>query len=238
MAPSVTPSPPGRPHEPSAETRGDHGRGRPDMHVEMELQKRALELLVAASRRSDVDRTGRRHEHVLVRRRWRLRASRKNQQGRSRERQRQQDYESPHRSHLSPGTRTGFIYRTASSCATARSCSPHVGQFGPVREVHHSERDRAEPRRIRPRPPRTCSECLEWQNACCLPDCAAGRSPRCRSGAAPSVSSLGRCAAGIVGDESLRDRTLVNDDETLGTDGDGLERVFLVPRKQREAVVL
>jgi hypothetical protein len=128
MAPSVTPSPPGRPHEPSAETRGDHGRGRPDMHVEMELQKRALELLVAASRRSDVDRTGRRHEHVLVRRRWRLRASRKNQQGRSRERQRQQDYESPHRSHLSPGTRTGFIYRTASSCATARSCSPHVGQ--------------------------------------------------------------------------------------------------------------
>jgi hypothetical protein len=93
------------------------------MHVEVEVQECALQLLIAASRRSDVDWTGRRHKHVLVRRRRRLRASGKNQQGRSHERQRHQDYESPHRSTFRQGAGTGFIYRTGRSCATALSCS-------------------------------------------------------------------------------------------------------------------
>jgi hypothetical protein len=73
------------------------------MHVEVEVQECALQLLVAASRRSDVDRAVRRHEHVLVRGRRRLRASRKDQEGRTHQRQRQQDYESPHRSTFRQG---------------------------------------------------------------------------------------------------------------------------------------
>jgi hypothetical protein len=73
------------------------------MHVEVEVQECALQLLITASRRSDVDWTVRRHKDVLVRRRWRLRASRKNQQGRSHERQHHQDYESPHRSTFRQG---------------------------------------------------------------------------------------------------------------------------------------
>jgi hypothetical protein len=73
------------------------------MHVEVKVQECALQLLIAASRRSDVDRTVRRHKHVLVRGRWRLRASRENREGRTHERQRQQDYESPHRSTFRQG---------------------------------------------------------------------------------------------------------------------------------------
>jgi hypothetical protein len=68
------------------------------MHVEVKLQKRALELLVAAPGRPDIDRTSRRHEDVLMRRRRRLCAPRNNQKGPNRQGQHDQDHESPHRS--------------------------------------------------------------------------------------------------------------------------------------------
>jgi hypothetical protein len=68
------------------------------MHVEVEVQERALELLVTAPGRPDIDRARRRHEDVLVRRRRRLCASRNHQQGPNRQGQHDQDHESPHRS--------------------------------------------------------------------------------------------------------------------------------------------
>jgi hypothetical protein len=94
----------------SAETGCDHGRRRPDMHVEVEVQERALELLIAAPGRPDIDRTRRRHEDVLVRRRRRLCAPRNHQDGPNRQGQRDQDHESPHHSTFRERT-NAFISR-------------------------------------------------------------------------------------------------------------------------------
>ena len=135
------------PLQPSAEPGCDHSRRRADMHVEVEVQECALQLLIAASRRSDVDWTVRRRKHVLVRRRWRLRASRENREGRTHERQRQQDYKSPHRSTFRRGL------EPASFTAHGGHAQLH---YRAVRAVRPGSRRRRRDLRVSQFRPQTC----------------------------------------------------------------------------------